>query len=124
MPTPDEIRTAMETYIKALSESDVNTIMDLYADECSVEDPVGAPVKSGRETLRAFYTGAAPSLHVEITGSIRVAGTSCAVPLVAELSMPDAKMYVDVIDVMTFDDAGKITSMRAYWSPADMRPTR
>ena len=24
------------------------------------------------------------------------------------------------IDVMTFDDAGKITSMRAFWSNADM----
>jgi steroid delta-isomerase len=31
---------------------------------------------------------------------------------------------MDVIDVMTFDDEGKITSMRAYWNPADMRPTR
>ena len=29
---------------------------------------------------------------------------------------------VDIIDVMTFDDAGKITTMRAFWDPAEMRP--
>ncbi len=29
-----------------------------------------------------------------------------------------------MIDVMSFDDAGKITGMRAFWNPAKMRPTR
>ena len=31
-------------------------------------------------------------------------------------------LVVDIIDVMTFDDAGKITTMRAFWDPAEMRP--
>jgi steroid delta-isomerase len=29
---------------------------------------------------------------------------------------------MDAIDAMTFDDDGAITSMRAYWDAADMRP--
>jgi len=29
-----------------------------------------------------------------------------------------------VIDVMTLDDEGKITSMRVFWNPQEMRPTR
>jgi hypothetical protein len=29
---------------------------------------------------------------------------------------------VDIIDVMTFNDAGLITTMRAYWDAAEMRP--
>ena len=33
-----------------------------------------------------------------------------------------ATYAVDIIDVMTFDDAGKITTMRAFWDPAEMRP--
>jgi len=44
--------------------------------------------------------------------------------MLAELTMNDQKSYIDVIDVMTFDDDGKITSMKAYWSPMEMRPTR
>jgi hypothetical protein len=45
------------------------------------------------------------------------------VPLLAELSANDRKSYIDVIDEFTFDAAGKIQSMRAFWSPAEMRPT-
>ncbi len=44
--------------------------------------------------------------------------------MLAELTMNDQKSYIDVIDVMTFDDDCKITSMKAYWSPMEMRPTR
>jgi hypothetical protein len=29
---------------------------------------------------------------------------------------------VDIIDVMTFDVAGQIVSLRAFWDPAAMRP--
>jgi hypothetical protein len=29
----------------------------------------------------------------------------------------DPAMYVETLDVMTFDAAGQITSMRAYWGP-------
>jgi steroid delta-isomerase len=45
-------------------------------------------------------------------------------PMLAELTINDQKSYIDVIDVMTFDDEGKITSMRAFWNPAEMRTTR
>ena len=31
-------------------------------------------------------------------------------------------MVVDIIDVMTFDDEGRITSLRAFWDMAEMRP--
>ena len=34
----------------------------------------------------------------------------------------DTKMVVDIIDVMSFDDDGRITSLRAYWDMAEMRP--
>jgi steroid delta-isomerase len=124
MPTPDEIRSTMQLYIKYMCDSDIDAIMGLYADDCSVEDPVGGEVKSGRETLHAFYAGSAPMLQVELTGPIRVAGKECAMPMLAQLTMNEQKLYIDVIDVMTFDDAGKITSMRAFWDPADMRPNR
>jgi len=124
MPTPDEIRSAMESYIKFMCESDIDGIMDLYADDAVVEDPVGGAVVEGRENLRSFYAGSAPKLQVELTGPIRVSGVECAMPMLAELTMNDTKLYIDVIDVMKFNDAGKLVSMRAFWNPAEMRPTR
>jgi len=125
MPTADEIRSAMQDYIKFMCDSDIEGIMSLYANDATVEDPVGAEPKSGREVLREFYAASAPKLEVELTGPIRVAGVECAMPMLAELSLnEDTKLYIDVIDVMKFDAAGKIVSMRAFWDPAETRPTR
>jgi steroid delta-isomerase len=124
MPTPDELRRILERYIRHMCESDADGIMQLYADDATVEDPVGANPIRGREALHAFYTAAVPQLMVEITGPIRVAGLECAMPLVAEVTMESGKSYIDVIDIMRFNEQGKIVSMRAYWNPAEMRPQR
>jgi steroid delta-isomerase len=124
MPSPEEFRALMERYAKLMCESDAEGIAELYAADATVEDPVGGRVIQGRDVIRDFYAAAVPTLRVEITGPICVAGKECATPILAELTVGDRKSYIDVIDVMAFDDDGKITSMRAFWNPADIRPTR
>ena len=124
MPSPEEIRSVMELYAKLMCDSDADGIAALYADDCFVEDPVGGDPIQGIEAVRGFYAVTSPNLQVEVSGPICVAGSQCAMPMLAELTMNDQKSYIDVIDVMTFDDDSKITSMKAYWSPMDMRPTR
>lgn len=124
MPSPDEIRAVVRRYAKLMCDSNADGIAALYAEECSVEDPVGGNPIRGREAVRGFYAFTTPSLQVEITGPICVAGKHCAMPMLAELNMNDKKSYVDVIDEFTFDDSGKISSMRAFWNPAELRPTR
>ncbi len=37
-----------------------------------------------------------------------------------KLTYQGASMVIRVIDVMTFDEQGKFTSMKAYWGPSDM----
>ncbi len=124
MPTPDEVRSVIESYVRMMCSNDVDGIVDLYADGGTAEDPVGGKIQSGKDELRTFYAGTVPSLQVELTGPVRVAGNEAAFPMLAELTMNDNKLYLDVIDVMAFDDAGRITSMRAFWNPAEMRPNR
>lgn len=121
MPDADQIREAMTGYVKLLCDGDVAGIMDLYGAEPRVEDPVGGPQLIGRDAVREFYTKATPALRAEITGPIRVAGHECAIPMRAEIDHGDRKSYIDVIDVMGFDDDGKIVSMRAFWNPNEMR---
>jgi len=124
MPNPDEIRKTMHAYLERLSAGDTDGVLELYGDDPTVEDPVGGAVQQGREAVRTFYAAAGANLTVELTGPIRVAGNECAMPMLAEVDLGDRKMYIDVIDVMELDDAGRITSMRAFWNPAEGRPTR
>jgi len=124
MPSPDEMRDVMRRYAKLMCDSDAEGIADLYAEECEVEDPVGGNPIVGKEAVRGLYAATSPNIQVEITGPICVAGNHCAMPMLAELTLNDQKSYIDVIDEFVFDDAGRITKMRAFWNPAEMRPTR
>jgi steroid delta-isomerase len=124
MASPDEIRDVMKRYAQLMCDGDADGIAALYSPDCWVEDPVGGDPIKGIDAVRGFYAATSPNLQVEITGPICVAGNHCAMPMLAELTMGDNKSYIDVIDVMGFDDDGKITSMQAYWSPLEMRPER
>ncbi len=124
MPTPQEIRSVVQSYVEKMCASAIDGILALYADDATAEDPVAAEAQSGTEALRKFYTLTAPALHVELNGPICVAGSKCAFLLLAKLTMGDNTQYLDATDIFEFNDEGKITSMRAYWNPAELRPTR
>jgi steroid delta-isomerase len=124
MPSPEEIRTNVERYIAMMCASDVDGISELYAINATAEDPVGGDVQRGKEAITAFYGMTAPLLQIELTGPICVAGNQCAFPLLAALTMDGNTSYLDATDVLSFGEDGKITSMKAYWNPAELRPER
>jgi steroid delta-isomerase len=107
-----------------MCQSDIEGIMALYADDATAEDPVGGDVQEGSEAIKNFYSMTAPLLQVELTGPICVAGNECAFPLLAQLTMGEDISYLDATDVLTFNDDGKISRMRAYWNPEELRPQR
>lgn len=103
---------AVETYLAAVSSGNVDQVMALYADNATVEDPVGSEPKSGAAAIRQFYEDAAKmSVNLQSTGPVRCAGNAAAFPF--KLSMQG--LEIDVIDVFEFDEAGKVLSMKAYW---------
>ena len=126
MVSEKKMKEGMQAYIDTFNRSDAAGIADLYSDDATVEDPVGSPVKSGKKAIAEFYqmavqTGAKLKLAAPIRGSH---GNSAAMAFDVELNMPGAgRMVIQVIDVMTFNDEGKFTSMRAFWGPGDMVKT-
>ncbi len=117
-----KMKQAMQAYIDNYNLDDLEGVVGLYADDATVEDPVGTPVKSGKTAIRDFYkyamtTGARLSLAAPIRASH---GNSAAMAFDVKLDYQGSRMIIRVIDVMSFDAAGKFTSMRAYWGPSDM----
>ncbi|MGH8453737.1 MAG: steroid Delta-isomerase, partial [Nevskiales bacterium] len=122
MVSEKKMKEGMQAYIDSFNRSDATGITNLYADDATVEDPVGSPLKSGKKAITEFYqmavqTGARLRLAAPIRGSH---GNSAAMAFDVELNMPAGRMVIQVIDVMTFNDEGKFTSMRAFWGPGDM----
>jgi steroid delta-isomerase len=119
------IRATVEAYCTSFSTGDRAAWIALFADDAWLEDPVGTPRAEGREGIAAFFaqsSSLADSIELRQTGPVRVAAGECAFPMQARPVIGGDTYVVDIIDVMTFDDAGKITTMRAFWDPAEMRP--
>ena len=51
MPSPDEMRSTLQTYIKLMCESDIDGILALFADDAYAEDPVGNDPIEGLDAL-------------------------------------------------------------------------
>ena len=86
--------------------------------DATVEDPVGGEVHIGRQAIRGFYSSASrtPSSETEVV-TLRALGNEAAFFWRLTVDLGDGGMRIEIISVMTFDDDGKITSMKAYWGP-------
>jgi len=122
MPSEKVMKAAMQAYVDGFNQSSAEAVLALYADDATVEDPVGKEVMSGKDKIAAFYRmSIATGAKLKLAAPIRAShGNSAAMAFDVELNMPQGRMLIRVIDVMTFNEAGKFTSMRAFWGPGDM----
>ena len=116
------IKETLEKYIQLVDASDVDGIIALYAEGAVVEDPVGTEPHVGIAAVDAFYRNGLGQMKVnaELTGQVRTTtANEGAMPFVVRVDGEQGKMDIHVIDVMKFNDDGKIVSMKAYWTYED-----
>ncbi|MFQ6396817.1 nuclear transport factor 2 family protein [Nocardia sp. KC 131] len=117
-----QVRDVVEQYVKLVGSGPTEEIVDLYAADATVEDPIGTDIKRGHDAIREFYDVIA-NLDRETVlkpETIRIAGNHAAFMFTIVTKFGDQRFTLTPIDVMEFDDDGKIISMRAYWTPEDM----
>lgn len=108
---------ALLAYVERVGRADSEAVLTLFAADCSVEDPVGTPVHAGRDAVETFYrSGLAAITKTTLLGPPVVASAGPgAIAFRVDLQLPDRAIALEVIDLMSFDDTGKFTSMRAFW---------
>ncbi|MDB5397185.1 MAG: steroid delta-isomerase [Rhodospirillales bacterium] len=117
MPSEASMKAVLQAYLDNFNAGNLDGLTGLFADDAIVEDPVGAPAHNGKAEIRAFYedamkNGAILSLSAPIRGSH---GNAAAMAFEAKVG----PLTIRIVDVMTFNAAGKITSMKAYFGPED-----
>jgi steroid delta-isomerase len=117
-----DYRKAVEQYIDALNAADLERILDIYAEDAAVEDPVGSAPYRGKQAISDFYAQGAinSGLRATLTGPVRIAGREAAFSFYVDIEMDGNKMRIEPIDVFRFNEAGKVESMRAFWGPENM----
>ena len=83
-------------------------------------DLVGSEVRTTRESILEFYGTLEGLEQRSRLMTARVAGNEAAFCFELVTTAGDQIYTLAPIDHMTFDDAGKITAMRAFWSGEDM----
>ncbi|MBB3046229.1 steroid delta-isomerase [Litorivivens lipolytica] len=116
MENTDKI-AAVHRYVEAFASGDMNIIRDLYAEDATVEDPVGSDIHKGMEAIVKFYEPSLGKIKLNLSGDPRCAGDEVAFPFQVDAS----GMTIDVIDVFKFNADGKVCSMRAFWGPENMK---
>ena len=113
------INATVDTYIDLITNGTPEQIADLYAEECSVEDPIGSPLRTTRAELIEFY-GLIANLdeHRATLKWKKVVGDTAVFAFHLFTKAGDTGFEIQPVDIMVFDENGKITSMRAVWDPA------
>jgi steroid delta-isomerase len=116
------MKRTLQAYIDHFNTGDPQAISDLFADDATVEDPVGGPTIKGRDAITGFYRySMSTSPRLKLAAPIRAShGNAAAMAFDVELNMPQGPALIRVIDTFTFDAAGKFTAMRAFWGTSDM----
>ena len=117
------MKRAMQGYLDGFNQADAESIIALFAENARIEDPVGGgKIVEGKEAVAAFYRrGVEVVERLELDAPIRGShGRSAAMAFTIHLLMDGKRTVIRAIDVMTFDDAGRIVDMKAYHGPSDV----
>jgi steroid delta-isomerase len=107
-------------YFAAIRAMDVERWVATFAPDAVSHDPVGAPPHQGHAGLRQFLTGVLSLFESAglTEDSVFIAGNSAAVKWTGRgVGRNGRSVSFEGIDVIEFNEEGKIVSVRAFWDP-------
>lgn len=122
MPNAEDIGTTIKSHCRTLSEHDKEGWLSLWAEDTVLEDPVGVDIYCGRDALATTFWGLIEQLSpmkLWLERDVIVCGNEAIGILNGVVSKDGLLTRVGpIVDHFVFDEAGKITSMRAFWKYA------
>ena len=115
-PSDVEMKAKLTAYVDALNSGVAKKAVAFYAEDATIEDPIGTPLMKGKEGVTAFVTRFQSRMGKYELGQIVGSPTNEAAMAVKAHVGP---VVLNVIEVFTFKPDGKIASMRALFRPSD-----
>lgn len=122
MPDAASIIAAIKAHCQTLSDHDKGGWLSLWADDAVLEDPVGVDTYRGLEGIRTTFWKMVEDLSpmkLWLEREIIVCGHEAIAILQGVVTREGSMQHVGpLVDHFTFNDAGKISMMRAFWKYA------
>lgn len=116
----ERILEVITSYVDLVAHGSADQILALYAEGATVEDPVGSEVRTTPESIREFYAALEGMEQQGKVLTARIAAGQAAFQFELATTVGEQTFTLSPIDVMTFDDDARITSMKAYWADSDV----
>jgi steroid delta-isomerase len=114
------IAATVHRYLELIAHGSADDLVELFADDATVEDPVGSEIRVGQQAIHDFFaTLESLDRETELV-SLRVAGREAAFQFAITFDTGEGQMRLEPIDTMAFNDGGRITSLKSYFSPSDV----
>ena len=120
---PERISRVVRGYFLAIRAMDADAFANSFAEDGTTFDPVGTPAVTGRDGLREFFQSICKNFKtVGLTEDhVFVAGNGAAVKWTGKgTSNNGREVRFEGIDVIEVNEDGKIQTVHAYWTPAEM----
>ena len=119
--TSDQIETVIEDVFAGLAAFDVQRVVNNFASDAVVEDPVGTPPIQGTQAIAA-YLETFPSLFSQIklySLNIKVCGQEAAVNWRLRFKTKTGNVFfMEGVGIFKFNQEGKIQSEREFFDLA------
>ncbi len=123
--TEQQMESAAHTYFERVTNGDVDGILELFADDAQLINPVtGAAGIQGKAALRTFYEKLTTSLvdYTAVATDIIIEGNKLIAPLHLEGKTTDGQpLVMDNLNFWTFEN-GKFKVLRIYMDTHPYRP--
>lgn len=127
LPTQLMMRATMNAYVDRINAGDNDGVVNLFADDAIIEDPVGSQAKSGEAIVRWFAQTVAFATNIVPIAPIRGSYANAAALIFDVTFQPPGdgpRLLIRSLDVCTFNTAGQITRLSAYWGPDDVETAK
>jgi steroid delta-isomerase len=117
------MKRAMLAYVDAMNRGDLDEVLSLFASDAEVEDPVGSAIMKRADFAEFYRRGIAMKAKLTPVGPARGShGSAAALAFIVRMESEGRMVSINSVDVATFDESGKIRTMKGYWGPEDANP--
>ncbi|WP_285031663.1 nuclear transport factor 2 family protein [Mycolicibacterium sp. lyk4-40-TYG-92] len=118
----ESLTAIVKQYVELIGSGSADDILALFAEQASVEDPVGSDVLTSRVAIHEFFSALQTLDRSAELLTVRVSGNEAAFQFALTFNGGEGVVRLSPIDTMVFDESGKITSVRSYFSPFNFEP--
>jgi hypothetical protein len=110
------IREAISEHRRRFNSWDKAGWLDLFVENPSIEEPVGTPIRFGREVLAGNMDGLQKAgMEIPEFEKVVVCGREAAVTMTLQVG----ESLVPIIELFSFDENTRISGTRVFMPPLD-----